>query len=97
MKNLPNKFSQDAIQKEGLQTLAIIKTCEEMGELIQALSKYTRGKWKINKVSEEIADVEIMLEHLKGIFSISAQVFDEKLVKTRRIAEKIRRYGKKSV
>lgn len=40
---------------------------EEMSELIQALSKYKRGKE--HNVEEEIADVSIMLDQLKIIFN----------------------------
>lgn len=39
---------------------------EEMSELIQALSKYKRGKE--HNVEEEIADVSIMLNQLNIIF-----------------------------
>ena len=39
---------------------------EEVGELVQALSKKRRGFEGAN-IAEEIADVEIMLEQLKHI------------------------------
>ena len=41
---------------------------EEMSELIQALSKYKRGKQ--HNVEEEIADVSIMLTQLKIMFDL---------------------------
>ncbi len=40
---------------------------EEMGELIQAISKKVRGLDHQANIPEEIADVEIMLEQLKHI------------------------------
>lgn len=40
---------------------------EELAELIQAISKDLRGL--DNNVEEEIADVEIMIEQLKNIYS----------------------------
>ena len=46
-----------------------IKAIEEMGELIQAISKsLLDGK---NNVEEEIADVEIMLTQLKIMYSLN--------------------------
>ena len=46
-----------------------IKAIEEMGELIQAISKsLLDGK---NNVEEEIADVEIMLTQLKIMYNLS--------------------------
>ena len=46
-----------------------IKAIEEMGELIQAISKsLLDGK---NNVEEEIADVEIMLTQLKIMYNFS--------------------------
>ena len=38
---------------------------EEMGELIQELSKWYRGKRNWEKLWEEIADVELTLEGIK--------------------------------
>lgn len=45
----------------------IKKAAEELGELIQALMRYSNGEPVIGNVCEEIADVEIMLEQLKII------------------------------
>lgn len=47
-----------------------IKAMEELAELIQALAKYSIGQPK-DDIVEEIADVEIMLEQLKFLLSIS--------------------------
>ena len=47
---------------------------EELAELIQALSKYNRGKENaLENVIEEIADVEIMIEQLKYLLNIKEE------------------------
>jgi transcription elongation factor Elf1 len=45
-----------------------IKTIEELSELQKAISKALIGNEDIEKISEEIADVEIMLAQLKIIY-----------------------------
>jgi len=61
----------DAIYHYGTKT-QVVKTCEEMAELQQALCKaltngcMTRELW--NHIAEEIADVEIMLWQVKHIY-----------------------------
>ncbi len=66
MKNI----SSDVVYRNAIMTYGEIAqidvAIEEMAELIQALSKYKRGKE--HNVEEEIADVSIMLEQLKIIF-----------------------------
>lgn len=57
---------------------------EEMGELIQAISKSIRCK--TNNVEEEIADVEIMLMQLRLIFN-SQKVDEIKQAKLNRLKE----------
>lgn len=52
----------------------LIMTMEEMAELTKELSKNIRGGKNITAISEEIADVEIMLEQLKIIFHNRAEV-----------------------
>ena len=79
MKNIPicnKKFTKDeeivicnkAINSYG-NASQNIKAIEEMGELIQAISKsLLDGE---NNVEEEIADVEIMLTQLKIMYSLN--------------------------
>jgi NTP pyrophosphatase (non-canonical NTP hydrolase) len=43
---------------------------EEMSELTKEICKYKRGKKDKEHMTEEIADVYIMLEQLKGIMEI---------------------------
>lgn len=59
----------------------IDKTIEEMAELTQALVKYKHCGGDIfkEKVIEEIADVEIMLEQLKYLLKIT----DEAMISAR--------------
>ncbi|MTN55121.1 hypothetical protein GMB51_13990 [Turicibacter sanguinis] len=47
---------------------------EEIGELLQAISKRARGKDNRDNLAEEIADVEIMLEQLKYIHNCPIEV-----------------------
>ena len=43
---------------------------EEMGELMQAISKEKRYKTGTENIAEEIADVEILLEQVKHIYGV---------------------------
>lgn len=44
--------------------LQSVVAMEEMGELIQEISKDIRGKGDVQHIAEEIADVQIMLDQL---------------------------------
>lgn len=55
----------------------IIKTCEEMSELQTALLHYCNGKDSVKHVTEEIADVLVMIEQLKIIFNVSEKEVEE--------------------
>lgn len=62
---------EKALEKWGIET-QILMCIEELSELIHALVKYGR---KINgsskdKIAEEIADVELMIEQMKVAFNI---------------------------
>lgn len=60
---------------------------EECAELIQAISKYNRGK-SFNCVAEEIADVEIMIEQIKYLFLCGEDVAK---IKEQKIDRQIKR------
>lgn len=74
---------------------------EECAELIQAINKHKRVlhngqsvnmtlKESINNVSEEIADVEIMLTQIKYLLGINEQYIDTiKEMKIKRTAQRI--------
>ena len=60
---------------------------EEMSELTQALCKYKRGKLNIDNLTEELADVHIMLMQMLLFFEIDSDVFletvDKKINRTK--------------
>ncbi len=56
----------------------VLKACEEMGELMQALSRYDsyQSAKRRHAVHEEIVDVFILLEQLCMIFNLSEEQFN---------------------
>lgn len=68
------KINHDIIKKSirhyGKSLIATI-AMEECAELIQAISKYKRGKPDKDNMAEEIADVLISIENIKYIAGIS--------------------------
>lgn len=73
--NIPDEICEKAVIRFG-KTAQLIMAMEEMSELIQALSKDIRGKGSRDNISEEIADIEIMLAQLKIIYRNSNDVDD---------------------
>lgn len=63
----------EAVRTYGKQS-QLIMAMEEMAELTKELSKSIRGEKNVSAISEEIADVEIMLEQLKIIYGNRAEV-----------------------
>lgn len=62
----------------------IVVAMEECSELIKELSKHLRGKENLINISEEIADVEIMLDQLKfhlGIADMVTTFTETKLIR----------------
>lgn len=76
MKSIDKSLLLDMLHKFG-EDSQIDVTIEEMAELTKELLKYKRSKVhqneipNIDNIAEEMADVSIMLEYLKMIFSIS--------------------------
>jgi len=69
----------------------IIVAIEEMSELIQALTKHLRTDLVTDNLSEEIADVEIMIEQLRTIFvGINDKIDETKAYKLERLERKIK-------
>ena len=62
---------------------------EEMAELQNAVCKQMRGRVTNIDIAEEVADVEIMLEQMKLIFSIENDVEEWKCCKIRRLAKRL--------
>ena len=74
-----------------------LQLCEECGELIQAVSKLTRGvtEMRILALVEEIADVRIMMSQMMQLYGIPepevSERIDEKLERQlKRIKEETR-------
>lgn len=78
----------DAVEKWG-KDAQIGMVHEEIGELLQAINKVKRGKAGLVDIATEIADVEIMVEQLKGIYNLHDIVETEKNYKLNRIARKL--------
>lgn len=73
------------------------KALEEMHELGQAILKFRNHEDVIEHVAEEIADVEIMIEQLRLMFSIDEMIAWKKELKTRRLLSKITEERKKGI
>ena len=67
----------------------LLLTIEEMSELTKELVKRARGRDNMAAISEEIADVEIMLEQLKTLFGNRADVDCWKAKKLQRLIERM--------
>lgn len=63
---------------------------EECGELIQAISKAKRDKLNKINLSEEIADVLIGIEWIKGIYGIEEKcIYDWIDIKQKRVIDRM--------
>ena len=67
----------------------LLLTIEEMSELTKELVKRARGRDNLPAISEEMADVEIMLEQLKILFGNRAEIDSWKAKKLQRLAERM--------
>lgn len=88
---------EKALEKWG-HGLQLVKTIEELGELIQEVSKvlidHETGEFvKVDKLAEEIADVEIMLDQIKRMTFNDVNIGDKvdviKKEKLARLAEMV--------
>ncbi len=81
-----NAIYKAAIHRWG-RRLQLDVAIEEMAELTKAICKVKRkaGMHTIEAVTEEIADVEIMLEQLKIMFDCHDRVADWKAAKLDRL------------
>lgn len=77
-----------AVKKFGKEHQLVL-CMEEMAELTKELSKNMRGSKNITNISEEIADVEIMLEQLRVIFGNRSEVDTVKAEKLLRLADRV--------
>lgn len=74
-----------AVKKYG-KISQLIMCMEEMAELTKEISKSIGGVDNSSAISEEIADVEIMLEQLRVIYHNRSEVDTIKADKLRRLA-----------
>ena len=65
---------------------------EEMGELISALNKYSRGRISYMDVCTEIADVQIMMQQLTYMFG-EEKVKSEFQIKLDRLKSRLLKHG----
>lgn len=82
-----NELYQKAFEKWGDKQLVV--AIEELAELQKELTKALRGMPCINNISEEVADVEIMLEQIKQIFRLGISVEAVKENKLKRLEERL--------
>jgi len=75
------------VQEHGSRIQKVV-AIEEMGELIQALTKDLRGKPDIVNITEEMADVSICLKELLAIYKNEEQV---NRVKREKLQRELRR------
>ena len=73
MKQEHKEILYKALGYYGFDTECIV-AIEEMAELTKELCKYRRSKGDLNHIAEEIADVTVMLEHLKAFFNLDEDV-----------------------
>ena len=83
-----NKIYDEAIDFFGLESQKIM-LIEEMSELTKELCKELRGRGDVEHLSDELADVEIMLAQVKKIYNISDAVARHKDFKLNRLANSI--------
>lgn len=77
-----------AVKKFGKEHQLVL-CMEEMAELTKELSKNMQGSKNITNISEEMADVEIMLEQLRVIFGNRSEVDTIKAEKLLRLADRV--------
>lgn len=82
------RLYQKAIDTYGEDAQTVV-AIEEMGELIQALTKTLRCQGDEDNLYEEIADVEIMLDQLKIMHDCTTQVAIHKCKKLDRLKRRL--------
>lgn len=90
--NLTTRLNDDiysrAVTHYG-ESSRLLLSIEEMSELTKELVKRARGRNNMDAISEEIADVEIMLEQLKTLFGNRAEVDCWRAKKLQRLIERM--------
>lgn len=86
-----HEVEKKIITTYGIHAQSMI-ACEELAELIQAISKTLRGGHGTDHLTEEIADVEIMMEQLETFYGIDRRRIDE--VKRYKLERQLKRMEK---
>lgn len=84
-----NELYQRALDKFGVNGQLTVAV-EELSELTKEVCKMLRNIGNLNDLAEEVADVEIMCEQLRHIYSIDEDVDDWKKYKLNRLANRLR-------
>lgn len=96
MEKLEIEIIPSALKKianyQGIENQSIV-ALEELSELQKEICKMRRGIGNKEHLSEEIADVEIMLEQIKELYEVDPSVIDAyKLVKVKRQLDSMDQY-----
>lgn len=90
---LQGEYEQIKVVREAIRHYGydhqIMVAVEEMGELLQALSKFKRHEGDINNIIEEIADVEIMMQQLCLMFECYEEVVAVRRQKIERLKKRL--------
>ncbi len=81
-------IEHDAVKTYGKESQLIV-AIEELSELTKELTKSLRGENNVDHISEEMADVHIMLDQLHIIFKNCDAVKDWKRKKLERLRERL--------
>ena len=83
----------ECIEKYGAEA-QIDMAIEEMSELTKALLKKRRGKGSVIDITDEMADVRIMLKQLEMIFDNKAEVEERAEYKVSRQKQRLKKEDK---
>ncbi len=82
------KIYKEALDKYGAQMQETI-CIEELSELQKTLCKNIRGKGSMEDISEEIADVQIMLAQMILLFNLESEVEKWRNTKLERLRDRL--------
>ena len=82
------KIYKEALNKYGAQMQETI-CIEELSELQKTLCKNIRGKGSMEDISEEIADVQIMLAQMILLFNLESEVEKWRNTKLERLRDRL--------
>lgn len=91
-----NKELYDKVlNKWGLEKQLIV-AIEEMAELQKELTKILRNQGDIDRLAEEVADVEIMLEQVRYFYGLGLSVETVKKLKLERLEKRLQDESKRN-